>query len=228
MPETIQEFIRNLPNLTSTRCSYVFVKGINKGLVCNRGAINDRHLPVKNWRCPFCISKKATNTCFDNVETPTLTVAAPILTWRAPTVASVSIDPTPIRSLHGVNLGELLLFLLSLDQNRMEEDEERDRQVQERQRESLNHTQPLLNNIDDLPEQVNREDKNKPPPKIYEEDEDCEKPCSICLSKAPRFALIPCGHLVFCDVCKDKTAKMDKKECPICRISFSSLIRIFN
>jgi len=100
----------------------------------------------------------------------------------------------------------------------------------ETQRESLQRTQPLLQSVGQLPNQtfINNNNVEIPPPKIFEEDENCDKPCVICLTKAPRFAIIPCGHLIFCDDCgtKDNINKI-KNECSVCKIHITSLMRIY-
>ena len=47
--------------------------------------------------------------------------------------------------------------------------------------------------------------------------------CCICLADKARQAAIPCGHLVFCDIC----ARRPQSTCPICRRRVFSLLRVY-
>ena len=227
------------------RCSYVFVKGQHKGLVCNNrlGYTHGiEHKAVKNWRCFKCEMKVGHTNYFDNIINPYTTnlIRNPAGNSNISNLNSTNQNSNLVinnfnnqnsrisnnNNQHNMNMlriFELIQFVISVTDT---QDSPSD---QIRTTEHLNQTQPLLQTQTDLPKIINQNGNEEPPPKIYEEDEQCEKPCVICLSKAPRFAVIPCGHLIFCDDCgKETNLTKIKNECSICRIAITSLIRIYN
>lgn len=52
------------------------------------------------------------------------------------------------------------------------------------------------------------------------------KACCICLSRTPKIAAIPCGHLSLCDM-RD-CIRIANKKCPICRVPVSNYMGIFD
>lgn len=50
-----------------------------------------------------------------------------------------------------------------------------------------------------------------------------EATCVICLEEAPEYAVVPCGHLAFCDRCKPTEAE---GPCPVCRQEVCMLLRV--
>jgi hypothetical protein len=217
MPLTVENYIDSIRDRRYPKCSYIFTKGKHKDLVCGNRVYNDmRNLPVKNWRC---------NTCKDKIGDPTKTYFDNMLLFGLQN-GSVPQQQVQIPTIR-FNIFDLLSnndFIDMLDNISNEIN-----QI-ETQRESLQRTQPLLQSVGQLPNQtfINNNNVEIPPPKIFEEDENCDKPCVICLTKAPRFAIIPCGHLIFCDDCgtKDNINKI-KNECSVCKIHITSLMRIY-
>ena len=59
-----------------------------------------------------------------------------------------------------------------------------------------------------------------------EKSEDNTTACVICQEYTKNHASIPCGHLVSCTRC---TKKMEDQEerCPLCRVPYTQLLRIF-
>ena len=41
--------------------------------------------------------------------------------------------------------------------------------------------------------------------------------CAVCLTNMASWACVPCGHLIFCDDCKDQAHVFDGDKCPLCR-----------
>ena len=41
--------------------------------------------------------------------------------------------------------------------------------------------------------------------------------CAVCLTNMASWACVPCGHLIFCDDCKDQAHVFDGIKCPLCR-----------
>ena len=64
-------------------------------------------------------------------------------------------------------------------------------------------------------------DKQKAPKQTPTPKEE-ESTCSICLDKPNNCAFAPCGHQSTCEDCSSKV-----KECPICRVTVTSFIKIF-
>ena len=76
---------------------------------------------------------------------------------------------------------------------------------------------------------LNKDNSSISAPKIYEENEPCDRPCIICLNKAPRIAIIPCGHLILCQDCSNsQNIKKLEDKCPLCKNKIDSLLRIYN
>ena len=46
--------------------------------------------------------------------------------------------------------------------------------------------------------------------------------CVICFDKPKQYLCVPCGHLCFCQDCKNAT-----KDCPICRQKVVQIIKLF-
>ena len=64
--------------------------------------------------------------------------------------------------------------------------------------------------------------------KINEEKTDnVSNMCLICQEYIKNHASIPCGHLITCSRCTLKMEKYDQR-CPICRVPYTNLLRIFN
>lgn len=63
------------------------------------------------------------------------------------------------------------------------------------------------------------------PPKKARLAERVQGRCIICLDKACVVVLLPCGHLVLCDECSEKTAPEVK--CPMCRGTVQSKARVY-
>ena len=40
--------------------------------------------------------------------------------------------------------------------------------------------------------------------------------CAVCLTAEAQWACVPCGHLIFCDACKDNSAVFEGEKCPLC------------
>lgn len=40
--------------------------------------------------------------------------------------------------------------------------------------------------------------------------------CAVCLSAVASWACVPCGHLIFCDDCKDRDHVFESGKCPLC------------
>jgi hypothetical protein len=51
--------------------------------------------------------------------------------------------------------------------------------------------------------------------------------CVICYVQPQEYLLDSCGHVVVCESCKDEFAKT-QTHCPICRLAFSKLIKVFH
>lgn len=51
--------------------------------------------------------------------------------------------------------------------------------------------------------------------------------CSICLDKKADHCFVPCGHICICELCKKKLAISGKLSCPICRVKFTDIIKIY-
>ena len=52
--------------------------------------------------------------------------------------------------------------------------------------------------------------------------------CVVCLSEAPTVALVPCGHVSFCDHCADVFGRSDAAQvCPLCRAPIERTLRLF-
>ena len=49
--------------------------------------------------------------------------------------------------------------------------------------------------------------------------------CVICLDGKAEWALIPCGHLCLCDVCKEGAAS---RECPMCCSKPTGICKIYH
>jgi len=208
MPYTVENYLNNISDI-SPKCSYIFTKGKNKDLVCgnyiNPVNINNQ---IKYWRCNICKNKTSVNSYFDNILIPNLYI---------PVSRSMS------EQLHyTLDIFDLLAIdIENLLNTRIRENNQLEQQ-------SLLITQPLLQPLTTDKPIINENNREISPPKIFEEDENCDKPCIICLSKAPRFAIVPCGHLIFCDDCgNENNIKKIKKECPVCKISIKSLMRIY-
>ena len=52
--------------------------------------------------------------------------------------------------------------------------------------------------------------------------------CSVCLSAASTYAMVPCGHLCMCTGCCDRLRQMPRGAncCPICRATSTQVLRI--
>jgi hypothetical protein len=57
---------------------------------------------------------------------------------------------------------------------------------------------------------------------IPEESIKTNKECVICLDSVPRYAAIPCGHLLTCENCYTNF-----KKCPYCRKPVTETLRLF-
>ena len=73
---------------------------------------------------------------------------------------------------------------------------------------------------------LNQDISTEPNPDL----EDCNNPCLFCLSKPRIYAFVPCGHLSACEDCGNvqKLEKLNKTQCPFCRKTISSIMRIYN
>ena len=40
--------------------------------------------------------------------------------------------------------------------------------------------------------------------------------CAVCLTAEAQWACVPCGHLIFCNDCKDNSAVFESDKCPLC------------
>jgi hypothetical protein len=40
--------------------------------------------------------------------------------------------------------------------------------------------------------------------------------CAVCLTEVATWACVPCGHLIFCDDCKDRDHVFESGKCPLC------------
>lgn len=53
--------------------------------------------------------------------------------------------------------------------------------------------------------------------------------CIICFNEIKnKVALIPCGHTKFCEKCINDIKDVKDKQCPICRVKYTSILKIFN
>ena len=75
-----------------------------------------------------------------------------------------------------------------------------------------------------------RKQVTKTAPKCFEEDRN-DLPendvCVICLTERKLYAIIPCGHLLFCESCSKFVMQNVKALCPLCRGKINSINRIF-
>jgi len=55
-------------------------------------------------------------------------------------------------------------------------------------------------------------------------DEDSE--CAVCMLAKKQFVCVPCGHVCLCAACADIIAK-SSRECPICRVLSTQIIKTF-
>ena len=53
-----------------------------------------------------------------------------------------------------------------------------------------------------------------------------ESECLICLTEKKNVAVLPCRHVIYCETCMNEIAKKSKNECPICRTSVSSFLKV--
>ncbi|CAK70231.1 unnamed protein product (macronuclear) [Paramecium tetraurelia] len=85
-------------------------------------------------------------------------------------------------------------------------------------------------------EQINLDSQNKlldenmikqEPIEIGQENEQiCEsEKCQICFAKKRKFVAIPCGHFIYCQVCKELV--MQKLKCLLCRQNVLQMFEIF-
>ena len=57
--------------------------------------------------------------------------------------------------------------------------------------------------------------------------------CVVCLTNKKTFCAVPCGHLVWCDECKESTGStgtagaISSKCCPMCRADVTGKQRIY-
>lgn len=51
--------------------------------------------------------------------------------------------------------------------------------------------------------------------------------CSICLDKKADHCFVPCGHICICVTCKNNLVISGKVSCPICRVKFTDIIKIY-
>lgn len=51
--------------------------------------------------------------------------------------------------------------------------------------------------------------------------------CILCMHQPPRWALVPCGHVLLCDECHSNSVGRLKGECPADRKPFTSTLRIY-
>lgn len=54
-------------------------------------------------------------------------------------------------------------------------------------------------------------------------ERDGEDLCVICMDAAPCYAVVPCGHLSFCESCRARSPML----CPVCRTQASMLLRLY-
>lgn len=51
-------------------------------------------------------------------------------------------------------------------------------------------------------------------------------PCTICCERSSNYAVVPCGHMSFCDKCFSEAFSLLRR-CPICRKKMNTLMRVF-
>jgi hypothetical protein len=59
----------------------------------------------------------------------------------------------------------------------------------------------------------------------HDDDDDTDQ-CTICFDAKATCVLLPCGHMIFCRICKDKHENQLDKCCPKCRTEFQQIIEI--
>ena len=67
-------------------------------------------------------------------------------------------------------------------------------------------------------------------PEYFEENRDDLREndvCVICMTERKLYAIIPCGHLLFCESCSKFVMQNVKALCPLCRGEINSINRIF-
>ena len=68
-------------------------------------------------------------------------------------------------------------------------------------------------------------------PEYFEEDRDDLREndvCVICMTERKFYAIIPCGHLLFCESCSKSVMQNVQALCPLCRGKINSTIRIYS
>ena len=61
----------------------------------------------------------------------------------------------------------------------------------------------------------------------YEDDEEDDTKCIICMTNAKTQAMIPCGHLCLCSSCLPNVIDFVKPQCPMCREILTGSLRVF-
>jgi hypothetical protein len=217
-------------------CGYMCNKGSNKGKVCCRKLFlpeyNNFH-PF-NRRCVNCRDKIGVDLFkkkYPNIDTESHLNFPPPKTYKRPDLSftnnSNSLRINPISRPQNTILPNRLIFrnnntidifTFNFD-NRSDDDEE----------DNLN----LAINLSLL--SLEKEEKSsKTPPKIINDNKNTQNDnnkindCVICLTEPPNYAIIPCGHVCFCDNCIEiKAHEKLQNKCPICRIEITSILKLY-
>ena len=69
-------------------------------------------------------------------------------------------------------------------------------------------------------------------PEYFEIEEDRDdlpenNTCIICMTKRKFYAIMPCGHLLFCESCSKSVIQNVKALCPLCRGKINTISRIY-
>lgn len=62
--------------------------------------------------------------------------------------------------------------------------------------------------------------------KVDENDEDNIDTCVVCLEYTKNHIAIPCGHIITCTRCTHKIKELDNR-CPLCKVPYNQLLRVF-
>lgn len=66
-----------------------------------------------------------------------------------------------------------------------------------------------------------------PPPPPPPADPASATECIVCYDGPRHFIFIPCGHKCVCGVCADRIRQGQARVCPLCRLQFSGVFRVF-
>lgn len=59
------------------------------------------------------------------------------------------------------------------------------------------------------------------------EDDNNVSSCVICMEYVKNHVAIPCGHIITCTRCKHKMDELDDNRCPLCKVPYTQLLRVF-